>query len=35
MNKNELKRLEEMKKILLKYDLKKGLTPIKAKSILE
>ncbi len=35
MNSNELKRLEEMKSILLKYDLKKGLTPEKAKSILE
>lgn len=35
MNRDEFKRLEEMKDIIFKYDLKKGLTPVKVRSILE
>lgn len=35
MNKSNIKRLEEMKNILLKYDLTKGITPKKVTSILE
>ena len=32
---NELKRLNEMKNILLKYDLTRGITPDKVVNILE